>query len=67
MAAYICVRAQVEFQGFGTAPNGDITLNYLHEGQALRTNTYIYIYIHNITILICIYIYTYIYHVDIPY
>jgi len=28
-------RAQVQFSGFGTAPNGDITLTFLHEGQAV--------------------------------
>jgi len=29
-------RAEVEFLGFGKAPNGDIVLNYLHEGQAMQ-------------------------------
>jgi biotin carboxylase/biotin carboxyl carrier protein len=28
-------RTQVEFQGFGRAPNGDITLSYLLEGQTM--------------------------------
>jgi len=28
-------RAQVQFMGFGTAPNGDITMTFLHEGQAV--------------------------------
>eukprot|EP00929_Paragymnodinium_shiwhaense_P068699 TRINITY_DN345_c0_g2_i1.p1 TRINITY_DN345_c0_g2~~TRINITY_DN345_c0_g2_i1.p1 ORF type:complete len:1318 (+),score=428.78 TRINITY_DN345_c0_g2_i1:451-3954(+) len=29
-------RVQVQFQGFGTAPNGDITMSYLLEGQTIK-------------------------------
>jgi biotin carboxyl carrier protein len=32
----ITKKAQVEFQGFGKAPNGDITLSYLMEGQTIQ-------------------------------
>jgi len=28
--------AQVEFQGFGVAPNRDITMSFLHEGQTMQ-------------------------------
>jgi biotin carboxyl carrier protein len=31
-------RSQVEFLGFGTAPNKDILLNYLHEGQLVQVS-----------------------------
>jgi len=29
-------RSQIEFQGFGKAPNGDITMGYLHEGVSVQ-------------------------------
>jgi biotin carboxyl carrier protein len=32
-------KAQVEFTGFGKAPNGDLTLNYLHEGVPVSFTT----------------------------
>merc|ERR1719394_1065426 len=31
-------RKQVEFNGFGTAPNGDILINFMHEGQQVQVS-----------------------------
>merc|ERR1712242_348159 len=35
-SAQVGKRSQVEFTGFGSAPNSDITMNFMHEGQRVQ-------------------------------
>merc|ERR1712093_661218 len=36
---YVNKKTQIEFTGFGKAPNGDLTLNFLHEGAGVQVTT----------------------------